>query len=421
MRRPWTSMVGARVTTRATARATATWEDRPDEPPDHSYRACAAGDRNLFTGGARRRHRLPFRPGASGSGQHAAGERRHRGADSPRIRQSQGRRRGRRRLARAGGQDECLSDRSCAFREGQRDHGDLLRQALPGACRGGRRAASARCAGRDRVHPAPGVKSQRQAAPAQAADPGGRPVTALRGVGAALAEWLAKLGVTRVAELMFLLPLRYEDRTQLSPIGSLEPGTRAAVEAEIQLCEIAYRGRRQLLCRIADGSGMLTLRFFYFSASQQQNLARGTRVRCFGEVRRGPLGLEMVHPEYRRLGAGAAPLEECLTPIYPGTEGVAQGRLRALITQALRELDSAAVRDWIPQHILAPLGLPSLKDALAYMHRPPREVRLAEFAASRHPAQRRLAFEELLAHHLSLKFMKRAVQSGRAGMVDDRE
>ena len=93
--------------------------------------------------------------------------------------------------------------------------------------------------------------------------------------------------MTRVADLLFLLPLRYEDRTQITPIGSLLPGTRAAVEGEIQLTEIAYRGRRQLLTRISDGSGMLTLRFFYFSASQQHNLARGLRVRCFGEVRRG--------------------------------------------------------------------------------------------------------------------------------------
>src|SRR5580704_8444163 len=248
-----------------------------------------------------------------------------------------------------------------------------------------------------------------------------RPVTALPGVGAALAERLARLGVTQVQDLLFVLPLRYEDRTQIAPLGTLIPGMRAAVEGEVYLTEVAYRKRRQLIARIGDGSGFLTLRFFYFSLAQQQGLARGTRVRCFGEVRRGPLGLEMVHPEYRRLGAGAAPLEECLTPIYPGTEGVAQGRLRALITQALRELDSAAVRDWIPQHILAPLGLPSLKDALVYMHRPPREVRLAELAAGRHQAQRRLAFEELLAHHLSLKLMKRAVQSDTACTVDDRE
>jgi ATP-dependent DNA helicase RecG len=248
-----------------------------------------------------------------------------------------------------------------------------------------------------------------------------RPVTALPGVGAALAERLARLGVTQVQDLLFVLPLRYEDRTQIAPLGTLSAGVRAAVEGEVQLSDVAYRRRRQLVARIGDGSGSLTLRFFYFSLAQQQGLARGTRVRCFGEVRRGPFGLEMVHPEYRRLAAGPAPLEQTLTPIYPGTEGVPQGRLRGLITQALRELESRAVRDWIPAQILAPLNLPSLKDALAYMHRPPREARLEELAAGRHPAQRRLAFEELLAHHLGLKLTKHAVQSDPAWSLDDRE
>ena len=182
-------------------------------------------------------------------------------------------------------------------------------------------------------------------ASAQAADRGARPVTALRGVGTALAERLEKLGVTRVADLLFVLPLRYEDRTQVTQIGKLNTGQRAAVEGEVLLTEVAYRGRRQLLCRIGDGSGMLTLRFFYFSGAQQANLARGTRLRCFGEVRRGPLGLEMVHPEYRRLGHDAAPLEETLTPIYPLTDGVPQGRLRALVGEALRELERTALPD----------------------------------------------------------------------------
>ncbi|HEY5103124.1 MAG TPA: ATP-dependent DNA helicase RecG [Steroidobacteraceae bacterium] len=248
-----------------------------------------------------------------------------------------------------------------------------------------------------------------------------RPVTALPGVGAALAERLLRLGVTQVQDLLFVLPLRYEDRTRIVPLGTLMPGMRAAVEAQVQLSEVMYRKRRQLVARIGDGSGFLTLRFFYFSNAQQQGLARGTRLRCFGEVRRGPLGLEMVHPEYRRLGAEAAPLEECLTPIYPSTEGITQTRLRGLIAQALRELATAAVRDWIPPQILKPLGLPPLKEALAYMHRPPREVKLEEFAAGRHPAQRRLAFEELLAHHLSLKLMKRAVQKDSASPLDDRD
>jgi ATP-dependent DNA helicase RecG len=258
------------------------------------------------------------------------------------------------------------------------------------------------------VRPASGLKTAPGTAPVSRIEQ--RPVTALRGVGAALAERLARLNVTRVADLLFVLPLRYEDRTRVAAIGTLTPGTRAAVDGEIQLTEVAYRGRRQLLCRISDGSGMLTLRFFYFSASQQANLARGTRLRCFGEVRRGPLGLEMVHPEYRRLSLAAAPLEETLTPIYPLTEGVPQARLRGLIGEALRELERAPLRDFIPPQAGLPPGLPSLPEALNYLHRPPRAARLSELAAGRHPAQQRLAFEELLAHHLALRLRKRTLQ-----------
>jgi ATP-dependent DNA helicase RecG len=244
----------------------------------------------------------------------------------------------------------------------------------------------------------------------------------MRGVGSALAEKLQRLGVTQVQDLLFVLPLRYEDRTRVWQIGSLLPGMRAAVEGEIQLTEVTYRRRRQLLCRISDGSGFLTLRFFYFSSAQQNGLARGMRIRCFGEIRRGPFGLEIVHPEYRRVRAeDPAPLEETLTPIYPLTEGVPQGRLRALITEALHELDTSAVRDWIPPHMIEPLGLPPLKDALTYMHRPPREAELEELAAGRHPAQRRLAFEELLAHHLSLKLLKRAAKTEPAASLEDAE
>ena len=266
------------------------------------------------------------------------------------------------------------------------------------------------------MHPAPRLtgRPHSRASPAEE-----RPVTALRGVGAALAERLARLDVHQVADLLFVLPLRYEDRTRVTAIGALAPGLRAAVEGEVQLTEIAYRGRRQLLCRISDGSGMLTLRFFYFSASQQGNLARGTRVRCFGEVRRGPLGLEMVHPEYRRLTLAAAPLEETLTPIYPLTEGVPQGRLRALVSEALREIERTPLRDYLAPGAQLPSGLPSLPQALSYLHRPPREAQLEELAAGRHPAQQRLAFEELLAHHLALKLRKRTLRTDPAFALTD--
>src|SRR5687768_6505444 len=259
-----------------------------------------------------------------------------------------------------------------------------------------------------------------------------RPVATLRGVGPALAEKLAKLGVTQVQDLLFVLPMRYEDRTQVSAIGTLRHGVRSVVEGEIQLTEVAYRRRRQLLCRISDGSGSLTLRFFYFSGAQQAALKRGARIRCFGEVRRGPLGLEIVHPEYRYLStvdatADAEPLDEVLTPIYPTTEGVPQTKLRALIEQALRSIvdgahsrdDRAGVRDWIPPAMLADIELPSLVDALTMMHRPPRDAHLGELLSGHHPAQRRLSFEELLAHQLSLRLLRQQIRCDPAWPLDD--
>jgi ATP-dependent DNA helicase RecG len=236
-----------------------------------------------------------------------------------------------------------------------------------------------------------------------------RPVTTLRGVGESLAAKLAKLGITTIQDLLFLLPLRYEDRTRVVPIGSLRVGERAVIEGEVLLCEVAFRGRRQLLCRIADGSGSLTLRFFHFSGSQQQGLARGTRLRCFGEIRRGPGGPEIVHPEYRRVG-GETGTEETLTPIYPLTEGVQQGRLRQLTGLALRELSPRSLRDWIPPAVLQPLNLPPLRDALEFVHRPPPDADTELLAIGHHPMQRRLAFEELLAHQLSLRLLRREIQ-----------
>ena len=249
------------------------------------------------------------------------------------------------------------------------------------------------------------------ATPMSAIAPELRPVTALRGVGEALAEKLQKLGIVTVQDLLFLLPLRYEDRTRITPIGSLQIADRAVVEGEVQLAEVAFRGRRQLLCRIHDGSGSLTLRFFYFSSAQQQALIRGARIRCYGEIRRGLTGFEIVHPEYRRVGGDEVhAVEESLTPVYPLTEGLQQNRLRQLTTLALREVADRAMQDWLPPSIVNELQLPSLPDALRYVHRPPPDAKLELLAAGMHPAQRRLAFEELLAHQLSLRLLRREIR-----------
>ena len=235
----------------------------------------------------------------------------------------------------------------------------------------------------------------------------------------ALAPKLARLGVEQPQDILFVLPLRYEDRTRVVPIGALQPGMRAVIEGEVLLAEIVFRRRRTLLVRLADGAGSLTLRFFYFSNAQREGLARGTRLRCHGEVRRGPLGLEIVHPEYRRITALSEPLPQTMTPIYPATEGVTQGRLRALVDRALRTLATSGVAELLPESLLERAGLPTLRAALEFVHRPPVGTQLAELAAGRHPAQRRLAFEELLAHQLSLMELRRRTRRDRATELTD--
>ncbi len=229
------------------------------------------------------------------------------------------------------------------------------------------------------------------------------PVTTLKGVGPKLAQKLTRLGLRSVQDVLFHLPHRYEDRTQLTPIGALRPGRAALVAGTVELADVVYRGRRSLVVRVADGTGHLHLRFFYFNALQQQNLARGVRLRLYGEARFGPAGLEMVHPEYQRLDVDVlAQAEDRLTPVYPTTEGVHATVLRRLAQQAL-ERWREQIPEWLPQEVLDELQLPSLCEALAFVHFPPPGADIDQLVSGRHPTQQRLAFEELLAHQLSLR------------------
>ena len=176
-----------------------------------------------------------------------------------------------------------------------------------------------------------------------------------------LKQTIGALRTTAIGGLLFLLPLRYEDRTQLVRIGALEVGARCLITGEVLLAETVYRGRRNLLVRISDGSGQLTLRFFHFSRQQQAQFQAGAQLTCFGEVRKGPGGLEMIHPEYRMLRASQDPaINESLTPIYPATEGVQQGRLRNLTDQALEIMRRSPPEELLPAAVRNKLQLPAL-------------------------------------------------------------
>ena len=242
------------------------------------------------------------------------------------------------------------------------------------------------------------------------------PVTSLKGVGEALRLKLARLQVESVADLLFHLPSRYQDRTRVTPIGTLRAGHEAVVEGEVSASDVVKGRRRSLLVRLRDGSGIISLRFFHFSPAQQQQFRPGTRVRCFGEARAGATGLELYHPEYRLLSADIPPVTDHLTPIYPTTEGLHQARLRALIEQALQCLEAApeALPDWLNTELRARFSLPELHDCLRLLHQPPADADPDLLANGKHPATRRLALEELLAHRLSLQQIRQQIQQDGA-------
>ena len=231
------------------------------------------------------------------------------------------------------------------------------------------------------------------------------PVDRLPGVGDKLKQKLRRLGIEKVQDLLFLLPNRYIDRTRLTPIGALRPGQTALAQGAIELSQVKFGKRRSLLCRLSDGTGSLQLRFFYFSKQQQAKLTRDALVRCWGTARRSGGILEMVHPEYQHISPEQTDVvEQTLTPVYPATEGLTQARLRRLTEQAVRSLANEAQRplELLPEEIRRDFTLPDLLTALRYVHRPPPDADTAALMAGSHPAQQRLAFEELLAHHLSL-------------------
>ncbi len=230
-------------------------------------------------------------------------------------------------------------------------------------------------------------------------------VTALRGVGPRLAEKLAALGIHTVQDLLFHLPLRYQDRTRITPIGALQIGVDAVIEGEVRAAEIAFGRRRSLVCRFQDGTGTISLRFYHFSAAQKQQLAAGVRLRCFGEPRRGASGLEIYHPEYRIIDSSQPlPVAETLTPIYPTTEGLQQPSWRKLIAAALDLLSADSLIDYLPltSKPVQSTRTSRLSDIVRFLHCPPPAAAQAQLASGMHPYQQRLAFEELLAHQLSM-------------------
>ena len=249
---------------------------------------------------------------------------------------------------------------------------------------------------------------------------GDTPLTALPGCGPRVAEKFAARGLHCLQDLWLQLPRQYEDRTRLTRIADLQPGVAAQVEGRVEAVERGFRYRPVLRVALDDGSrATLVLRFFHFRAAQVAQFQPGTRVRCYGTARPGQNGLEIVHPSYRVIDDDEADgLGDALDPVYPSIEGIGPATLRRLIGLSLDRLPGDEALELLPPDLRAALRLPSLREALLAVHRPGRDQDVAALLAGTHPAQRRLALEELLAHHLSLRRQRIAQQAHAAPVLD---
>ena len=239
----------------------------------------------------------------------------------------------------------------------------------------------------------------------------------LKGVGPALVSKLQKLKIHNQYDLLFLLPIRYEDKTSLHKISDLVAGEKALIQGFVVLTTIVYRGRRMLISQLSDDTGIITLRFFHFSKQQARRLAKNTVVRCFGQTRKTASGLEMIHPEYQIINPeNPAPLESGLTPIYPTTEGLQQGRLRKFVRAALeQQIDT--IEELLPDSIVKELGLVPLTEALREIHQPSQKNIVNDHESL---ARKRLIIEELLANQLALKRLKRHTKKEPATVLANR-
>jgi len=243
------------------------------------------------------------------------------------------------------------------------------------------------------------------------------PCTSLKGVGAVVAERLRNLGIHTIQDLLFHLPLRYEDRTRVYPIMRAPLNQASLIEGEVVGVQVQFGARRSLLVQLADDSGVIELRFFHFNQFQQRSLqVAGLRLRCFGEIRWVGNKRGMVHPEYQPvLPNTSVETETALSPVYPATEGLSQSVMRKLMAQALTALsDDNLLPDYLPLAMIKNWNLPTLRESLQLLHAPSASVNQAELSEANYPARQRLVIEELLAHQLSLHAIKREIQQDQA-------
>ena len=234
-------------------------------------------------------------------------------------------------------------------------------------------------------------------------------ISQLKGVGPKTAEKLHAAGIVNANDLLFQLPIRYQDRTRIQPIATITPDTEGYIEATIISTKIQPGKKPVLICHVHDLSGHLSLKFFYFNHQQRQQLMESDqKIRCYGKLKKNYYGLEMIHPDYELFAIDQKPpLSQSLTPIYPNIEGISQTIWRKLMAQVIPYLQQGFVlEDLIPPSLLEKYQLLPLSLALTILHQP-NPLKYENIQKKLEQARQRLAFEELVTHRLSVLMTKR--------------
>ena len=237
-----------------------------------------------------------------------------------------------------------------------------------------------------------------------------KPIKCIQGIGPAIENKLISMGIKSVYDILFHLPLRYQDRSKIQPIGSITNDNFFVIEGEIRVSDIVFNKRRNLLCKLQDNSGTITLRFFNFNKNQKDSLCPGSFIRCFGKTSISRGGLEMIHPEYEFIKRGVDYQEKNhLTAIYSTTEGLSQKRWRKFIKSAFELIKENEIPELLSEKYLSKINNTvnsNIYNTLKLLHYPPVDTDCLKIIDGNHPLQRRLAFEELISHRLSFRILK---------------
>jgi ATP-dependent DNA helicase RecG len=242
------------------------------------------------------------------------------------------------------------------------------------------------------------------------------PVQFVKGVGPQRARALEKAGITTVEDLLFHLPLRYEDRTSFAKIAELRPGMKLSVSGTVAVAGLR-RARRVSLyeVRLEDGTGRLKAVWFN-QPFLKDVLPRGARVVLYGAVEADVQGgrlLSMTSPQYEIVEADDAAGVHTgrVVPVYEKLGPLTGKSLRRVLTSLARRLGDE-VKDPLPDAVLGRLGVPSRAEALRSVHDPAPDADVSVLNQARSPAHRRLILEELFLFQLGLLWRRRKLRAG---------